>query len=340
MRSSRLVAAFATMSLVQGWLWDTVGEFDASELLMGTEWFWNGWRNVRFHAPRRGQQYAKFTAPTEDCESGLCSWLANTTGVFIMWGDAGLHHLVMRSRDSLTGTRVLDGEPCEASLVGSFEEDLFDLDLYAILHVNPDANAQEIRQSYRRLSLQAHPDKGGTTGDFVTLHRAFEVLSDKAQREDYDHKCASTAAAFTASPAVTTFGIDDFRVQVEGRLPGGQPWLVIFTMGPDSPWGPCHQLRPIVREAAEVMRNYLQVGVVHCDVARFKPLCDSQMEGRGYYPIVKLYGAPGVQRILDLEPQRPELPSGTLIKLMAVLVEVLVTARPQPKRFWVDPAAP
>ena len=75
---------------------------DAAGLLVSTEWHWNGWRNVKFHAPRRGS-FAKFYAPTQDCESGLCSWHANQTGVFIMWGDAGLHRLRLQGRARLAG---------------------------------------------------------------------------------------------------------------------------------------------------------------------------------------------------------------------------------------------
>ena len=67
------------------------------------------------------------------------------------------------------------------------------------------------------------------------------------------------------------------------------------------------------------------VGVLHCDVARLKSACEAHMEGRGYYPIVKAYGAPGVERIIDVEYQQPELPSGTAFKLVASLVPVLAS---------------
>jgi hypothetical protein len=55
---------------------------------------WNGWRNgeglprvvrsaqlraVKFHAPTRHAAFAKFWAPTEDCEAGLCAWTVEVT---------------------------------------------------------------------------------------------------------------------------------------------------------------------------------------------------------------------------------------------------------------------
>ena len=106
----------STTMLVLAWLaaaaWWGSGEgsapVDPSELLMSTEWLWNSWRNVKFHAPRREQHSAKFWAPTEDCESGHCSWSANSSGIYIMWGDAGLHHLTLHG---WRARRRLRGEP-------------------------------------------------------------------------------------------------------------------------------------------------------------------------------------------------------------------------------------
>ena len=188
-----------------------------------------------------------------------------------------------------------------------------------------------------RARADAATDFEGAAGAFVTLRGAFEVLADARRRAEYDERCAAAEAAFVAPPAVTTFEPGGFEELVEARPVGAAPWLVVFTMGPDSPCGPCHQLRPLVREAAAALRPHVRVGVLHCDVARLKRVCESQMEGRGYYPIVKLYAAPGVARILDLEPQRPELPSGTVIKLVSTLVQVLGSVRKPPDRFWAEP---
>ena len=105
----------------------------SSSLLFSTEWRWNDWRSVKFHSPRHGQAYAKFWAPTADCESGLCSWWANSSGVYVQWGDAGLHELAFDGPHSLNGVRLLDGSLCSATYVGQFEEELFDLDLYAMV---------------------------------------------------------------------------------------------------------------------------------------------------------------------------------------------------------------
>jgi DnaJ-class molecular chaperone len=59
---------------------------------------------------------------------------------------------------------------------------------YADLEVEENATPEDIKKQYRKLSLQYHPDR--PTGDemkFKTINEAYEVLSDNAKRQQYDH---------------------------------------------------------------------------------------------------------------------------------------------------------
>lgn len=59
--------------------------------------------------------------------------------------------------------------------------------LYARLGVKPNADANDIARSYRRLALQYHPDRNPEGGDvFKELTKAYEVLSDPDRRAAYD----------------------------------------------------------------------------------------------------------------------------------------------------------
>lgn len=63
-------------------------------------------------------------------------------------------------------------------------------DLYEILGVSKTATDQEIKKAYRKLALQYHPDKNKGNKEaetkFKEINQAYEVLSDKQKRTQYD----------------------------------------------------------------------------------------------------------------------------------------------------------
>lgn len=60
-------------------------------------------------------------------------------------------------------------------------------DYYAILGVGRDASEADIKKAFRKLAHQHHPDKaGGDTEKFKEINQAYQVLSDKEKRAQYD----------------------------------------------------------------------------------------------------------------------------------------------------------
>lgn len=57
---------------------------------------------------------------------------------------------------------------------------------YDTLGVGEAASPDEIKQAYRRLANQHHPDKGGDTNKFQQIQSAYEILSDEQRRAQYD----------------------------------------------------------------------------------------------------------------------------------------------------------
>lgn len=58
---------------------------------------------------------------------------------------------------------------------------------YDILGINRDANDEEIKKAYRKMAHKYHPDKeGGSEEQFKKINEAYQVLSDKQKRQQYD----------------------------------------------------------------------------------------------------------------------------------------------------------
>ncbi|MBV5260625.1 J domain-containing protein [Synechococcus moorigangaii CMS01] len=89
-------------------------------------------------------------------------------------------------------------------------------DHYKTLGVSPQATQQEIKQAYRRLAKECHPDTCDQAqrdnGDrIVALNHAYEVLGDAQQRKQYDlrrdaanYRGIRSAQGTTVQPRQTT----------------------------------------------------------------------------------------------------------------------------------------
>jgi molecular chaperone DnaJ len=59
-------------------------------------------------------------------------------------------------------------------------------DLYECLRLSRDASPDDIKQAYRELAREKHPDKGGTKEEFQEIQEAYDVLKDDKRRQMYD----------------------------------------------------------------------------------------------------------------------------------------------------------
>lgn len=69
-------------------------------------------------------------------------------------------------------------------------------DHYATLGVSHDASQDDIKQAYRKLASQHHPDKGGDTEKFKEIQAAYDLLSDTKKRATYDARGGSDDSEF------------------------------------------------------------------------------------------------------------------------------------------------
>ena len=129
-------------------------------------------------------------------------------------------------------------------------------DFYKALGVSEDASESDIKKAYRKLSRKYHPDlnPGDAAAEkkFKEISEAYDVLSDKKQREEYDQIRRYGASGmggfggggfggggYTGYPGADAFGgfsnggaginIDDLLGGLFGRFPGGSRRSAGFT---------------------------------------------------------------------------------------------------------------
>ena len=60
------------------------------------------------------------------------------------------------------------------------------MNYYEVLGVPKSASQDEIKKAFHKLAHKYHPDKGGDEKKFKEINEAYQVLSDKQKRAQYD----------------------------------------------------------------------------------------------------------------------------------------------------------
>lgn len=60
------------------------------------------------------------------------------------------------------------------------------MNYYEVLGIKKDATQDDVKKAFHKLAHKYHPDKGGDEKKFKEINEAYQVLSDKTKREQYD----------------------------------------------------------------------------------------------------------------------------------------------------------
>jgi hypothetical protein len=90
-------------------------------------------------------------------------------------------------------------------------------DPYATLGITPDATPDEIRTAYRRASLAAHPDRGGTDETMAAVNAAYATLTDPAYLDPAETMIRSLLAETVRADHVV-WPAEHMREQVEEAI--------------------------------------------------------------------------------------------------------------------------
>merc|ERR1719265_157274 len=185
----------------------------------------------------------------------------------------------------------------------------FAVDYYSVLGIGADAQLQQIKQAYRKLSLKWHPDRNQKDKDvahkkFIEIGEAYGVLSDAKKKAVYDQygkegldrgmaeeqsKSAPPEAQAHASndlfgenvPGVHEFTDASWREMVEENADRRSIIVIFYEPG----CVPCPSILSIFAEFAEnlAVPGLFEVGAVNC--ASNKQRCENLA-----LPAVMYYG--------------------------------------------------
>ena len=57
---------------------------------------------------------------------------------------------------------------------------------YDVLGISKSASDDDVKRAYRKLAAEHHPDRGGNAEQFKEINEAYQVLSDREKRSQYD----------------------------------------------------------------------------------------------------------------------------------------------------------
>ena len=97
------------------------------------------------------------------------------------------------------------------------------MDYYSTLGVSKNASDKELKQAYKKASMQHHPDRGGDEAKFKQINEAYSTLKDPQKRGMYDHQQNGGGQAFNFNQQQRG-GFEEAMRQANAQYGGGNPF--------------------------------------------------------------------------------------------------------------------
>ena len=94
------------------------------------------------------------------------------------------------------------------------------MDYYSTLGVSKNASDKELKQAYKKASMQHHPDRGGDEAKFKQINEAYSTLKDPQKRGMYDHQQNGGGRAFNFNAG----GFEEAMRQANAQHNAGNPF--------------------------------------------------------------------------------------------------------------------
>jgi DnaJ family protein A protein 2 len=94
---------------------------------------------------------------------------------------------------------------------------------YDILGIPKNASPEDIKRAYKKLAVKHHPDKGGDEKKFQDINNAYDVLTNKEKKENYDRTGDENRRGGMGPTGPTGPNPHDIFAHFFGRGHGGHP---------------------------------------------------------------------------------------------------------------------
>jgi len=208
------------------------------------------------------------------------------------------------------------------------------MDYYSTLGVSKNASDKELKQAYKKASMQHHPDRGGDEAKFKQINEAYSTLKDPQKRGMYDHQQNGGGQAFNFN----TGGFEEAMRQANAQYGNmfGQGFANRTPRNQDIHVRADITLADVITGKSVVIQYRTQTGRIekvtvdiprgakHGDTVRYQGLGD---DGHPRYPRGDLHVKINVKKIRNWERDKDNLITKNVINVFDLLLGCVIIVK-------------